>query len=59
MQICITPPRNRVKELVSDNIDVLVIEETKLDKTFPENAFMIPGYKYLLEKTETLMGEGY
>ena len=34
-----------LKELVSDNIDVLVIEETKLDETFPEKAFMIPGYK--------------
>ena len=34
-----------LKELVSDNIDVLVIEETKLDETFPENAFIIPGYK--------------
>ena len=48
-----------LKELVSDDIDVLVIEETKLDETFPENAFMIPGYKNFLEKTKTLMGEGY
>ena len=37
--------RNKVssrKELVSDNVDVLVIKETKLEETLPENAFMIP-----------------
>ena len=47
------------KELVTDNIDVLVIQETKHDESFPENSFMIPGYKNLIEKTKTLTGEGY
>ena len=32
-------------ELVSGNIDILVIEETKIDSTFPEAQFCIPGYK--------------
>ena len=34
-----------LKELVSNNIDVLVIQETKLDETFPEKSFIIPGFK--------------
>ena len=32
-------------ELVLNNIDVLVVAETKLDETFPEGCFDIPGYK--------------
>ena len=32
-----------LKELISKNIDVLVIEETKLDETFPAKSFVIPG----------------
>ena len=47
-----------LKELVSDNIDVLVIEETKLDETFPEKAFMIPGYKKPFRKDRNSYGGG-
>ena len=32
-------------ELVLNNIDVLVVEETKLDETFPGGCFDIPGYE--------------
>ena len=32
-------------ELIHGNMDILVITETKLDHTFPEKQFMIPGYK--------------
>ena len=39
-----------LKKLVSDNIDVLVIDETKFDKNFPEKVFMIHGYKKLFRK---------
>ena len=47
-----------LKELVSDNIDVLVIQETKLDETFPERAFMIPGYKKPYRKDRNSHGGG-
>ena len=33
-----------LKELISNNIDVLVIEETKLDEKFPAKSFVILGY---------------
>ena len=34
-----------LQELISNYIGVLVIEETKLDETFPEGCLDIPGYK--------------
>ena len=33
------------QELVSNKTEILVIEEMKLDETFPEGCFNIPGYK--------------
>ena len=45
-------------ELVSSNIDVLVIEETKLDKTFPQGCFDIPGYKRPLRRDRDIHGGG-
>ena len=32
-------------EIISQNIDVLVIQETKIDSSFPEGQFQLPGYK--------------
>ena len=29
---------------ISGNVDVMVISETKLDDSFPESQFKIPGY---------------
>ena len=43
----INPLRNKFKFLISlikDNIDVLMISETKLDESFPTNQFMINGF---------------
>ena len=34
-----------LKEIMSNNIDILVIQETKVDKTFLKGFFDIPGYK--------------
>ena len=51
---CIRNKFSSIKELVSDDIDVLVIEETKLDETFSEKAFMTPGYKKLFRKDRQL-----
>ena len=31
-------------ELVADNIDILCIAETKLDPSFPNSQFLIPGF---------------
>ena len=47
-----------LQELVSNNIDVLVIEETKLDDTFPEGCFTIPGYKNPFRKDRDVHGGG-
>ena len=47
-----------LKELISANIDVLVIEETKLDEAFPERAFMIPGHKKQFRKDRNSQGGG-
>ena len=43
-------------ELVSGNIDILVIEETKIDSTFPEAQFYIPGYKKPYRKDRNANG---
>ena len=34
-----------LKEIIQDNIDVLVITETKLDETFPSAQFNIEGFR--------------
>ena len=47
-----------LQELVSNNIDVLIIEETKLDDTFPEGCFTIPGYKNPFRKDRDVHGGG-
>ena len=47
-QLNINSLRNKFQflvDLVHGNIDILVLTETKLDHTFPEKQFLIPGYK--------------
>ena len=47
-QLNINSLRNKFSsliELVHGNIDILILTETKLDHTFPEKQFYIPGYK--------------
>ena len=37
--------------MISKNLDILVITETKLDSTFPVTQFLIEGYKpYILDR---------
>ena len=46
-QININSIRNKSEPLfflVSNDIDVLLISETKIDNTFPVNQFCVPGY---------------
>ena len=53
--------RNKIsslKEIISKNVDILVIEETKIDDTFPENYFVIPGYKKPYRKDRNANGGG-
>ena len=35
--------KSLLSEIVSDNIDVLIVQETKTDATFPNGQFLIPG----------------
>ena len=47
-QLNINSLRNKIQdlaELMRDKLDILVLTETKLDNTFPEKQFLIPGYK--------------
>ena len=47
-QLNINSLRNKIQDLaqlMKGTLDILVITETKLDYTFPEKQFMIPGYK--------------
>ena len=36
--------------IINGNVDILVIVETKLDETFPENQFRINGFQKTLQK---------
>ena len=45
-------------EIVSGNIDILFIEEIKIDSTFPEAQFCIPAYKKLLRRDRNAHGGG-
>ena len=56
-QININSIRNTFEllfSLVSNNIDVLLISETKIDNTFPVSQFYVPGYlvPYRIDRTE-------
>ena len=46
-----------VKELLSHNLDLLVINDTKLDDSFPNAQFQINGYK-CLRKDRNIFGGG-
>ena len=44
--------------LVSNNIDVLLISETKIDNTFPVSQFCVPGYSVPFRLARTGNGGG-
>ena len=57
-QININSIRNKFEllfSLVLNNIDVLLISETKIDNTFPVSQFCVPGYSvpFRLDRQET------
>ena len=41
-----------LKEMIKDNVDIILVSEFKLDQTFPGSQFCIDGYSthYHLEK---------
>ena len=44
--------------IINGNVDILVIVETKLDQTFPENQFRINGFKKPYRRDRTANGGG-
>ena len=49
---------DQLKILVQDKIDILVVTESKLDDTFPDSQFHIPGYKVPFRKDRNKLGGG-
>ena len=45
-------------EIISNNIDVLVIQETKIDASFPDGQFLIPGYRKPYRRDRNCHGGG-
>ena len=43
-----------LKDLMTNNIDILILTETKIDQSFPENQFLIKGYSkpFRLDRNE-------
>ena len=46
-----------VRELLSQNLDSLIINETKLDDSFPNVQFQINRYKYLIKYRNIFGGD--
>ena len=54
--------RNKFEPLVSfinNNLDILMISETKIDDTFPDSQFLIKGFSVPYRLDLTAKGEGF
>ena len=49
---------DQLKLLVKNNVDILIIEETKIDETFPTGQFIIDGYMPPFRKDRNQYGGG-
>ena len=49
---------DQLKLLVNNNVDILIIEETKIDETFPTGQFIIEGYMPPFRKDRNQHGGG-
>ena len=49
---------DQLKLLVKDIIDILIIEETKLDETFPDGQFILEGFMPPIRKDRNRFGGG-
>ena len=47
-----------LKEIIDNKIDILIVQETKIDATFPQGLFVIPGYKVPFPKDRDINGDG-
>ena len=60
-QLNINSLRNKFQllaEIVTGNLDILVLTETKLDHTFPEKQFLLPGYRKPFRRDRNRFGGG-
>ena len=60
-QLNINSLRNKflsLTHLIKGNLDILILTETKLDNTFPEKQFIIPGYKKPYRRDRNRNGGG-
>ena len=60
-QLNINSLRNKFEllaEVIKGNLDILIITETKLDHTFPEKQFLIPGYRKPYRRDRNRYGGG-
>ena len=46
----------QLKLCIKDNIDILIIQETKIDESFPTNKFRIDGFNPPYRRDRTAMG---
>ena len=54
--------RNKFEQLVifiNNNLDILMISETKIDDTFPDSQFLIKDFRYLKDLIVQIKGEGF
>ena len=49
---------DQLKLLVNDNVDILIVEETKIDETFPTGQFIMDGYMPPFRKDRNQYGGG-
>ena len=47
-----------MSDIVKDNIDILLISETKIDESFPISAFLLPGFSPPLRRDRNANGSG-
>ena len=47
-----------LRTLISGNLDILVVEETKLDDTFSDESIKIPGFKHKPFRRDRKLGGG-
>ena len=49
---------DNLTEQITGNVDILMISETKLDSSFPEGQFLVPGYNVSYRIDQNCHGEG-
>ena len=54
----LSPKFEPLKDIIKDNIDILLVSETKLDDTYPDGQFFIEGYKEPIRLDRNKNGRG-